>query len=223
MAEFNYASNGKGNLGVTLGGIGTGLAAFNNSGILGGLFGNTCQCSGQNNQCTCNNQGCQDCQEECQLYCEAGCEVSCQKCNSCQSSCEKGKQNLTDHIGSVNTNSTNKSRVFVSNYKSLASYINRALDACHYTDNKLDESITLKDVIVDDSLFDKIKEYVNKIASTTLNTEISQNSKINSSNMSKIETALNNSQIPSTIPCCENTSWQNCIDIQEGCKRKLNA
>lgn len=40
MAEF--ASNGKGNLGVTLGAIGTGLAAFNNSGILGGLFGNRC-------------------------------------------------------------------------------------------------------------------------------------------------------------------------------------
>lgn len=30
MAEFNYASNGKGNLGVTLGAIGTGLAAFGN-------------------------------------------------------------------------------------------------------------------------------------------------------------------------------------------------
>ena len=38
MAE--YASNGKGNLGVTLGAIGTGLGAVN-SGILGNLFGNT--------------------------------------------------------------------------------------------------------------------------------------------------------------------------------------
>lgn len=40
MAEF--ASNGKGNLGVTLGAIGTGLAAINNgngSGILGGILG----------------------------------------------------------------------------------------------------------------------------------------------------------------------------------------
>lgn len=38
MAEF--ASNGKGNLGVTLGAIGTGLAALGNNGILSGLFGN---------------------------------------------------------------------------------------------------------------------------------------------------------------------------------------
>lgn len=40
MAEFS--SNGKGNLGVTLGAIGTGLAALGNGngGILSGLFGN---------------------------------------------------------------------------------------------------------------------------------------------------------------------------------------
>lgn len=38
--EMNYASNGKGNLGVTLGAIGTGLAAMQNGGILGNLFGN---------------------------------------------------------------------------------------------------------------------------------------------------------------------------------------
>jgi hypothetical protein len=40
--EMNYASNAKGNLGVTLGAIGTGLAALNggNGGILSGLFGN---------------------------------------------------------------------------------------------------------------------------------------------------------------------------------------
>lgn len=46
MAE--YASNGKGNLGVTLGAIGTGLGALNGGmggGILGGLFGG---CNGEN-------------------------------------------------------------------------------------------------------------------------------------------------------------------------------
>ena len=40
-----YASNGKGNLGVTLGAIGTGLGALNNGmggGILGNLFGGNC-------------------------------------------------------------------------------------------------------------------------------------------------------------------------------------
>lgn len=36
---MEYASNGKGNLGVTLGAIGTGLGALGNSGVLG-LFGN---------------------------------------------------------------------------------------------------------------------------------------------------------------------------------------
>ena len=43
MAE--YASNAKGNLGVTLGAIGTGLGALNGgtgNGILGNLFGNGC-------------------------------------------------------------------------------------------------------------------------------------------------------------------------------------
>ena len=39
MAEVSYASNGKGNLGVTLGAIGTGLAAFGGTGLLGNLLG----------------------------------------------------------------------------------------------------------------------------------------------------------------------------------------
>lgn len=39
--EYQYASNSKGNLGVTLGAIGSGLALLNNgTGILGGLGGN---------------------------------------------------------------------------------------------------------------------------------------------------------------------------------------
>lgn len=37
MAEVTYASNGKGNLGVTLGSIGTALGVFGNG--LGNLFG----------------------------------------------------------------------------------------------------------------------------------------------------------------------------------------
>ena len=39
MAEVQYATNGKGNLGVTLGAIGTGLGAIAGTGGLGGLFG----------------------------------------------------------------------------------------------------------------------------------------------------------------------------------------
>lgn len=39
MAEVQYASNGKGNLGVTLGAIGTGLGAMAGNGGLAGLFG----------------------------------------------------------------------------------------------------------------------------------------------------------------------------------------
>ena len=39
MAEVQYASNGKGNLGVTLGAIGTGLGALAGAGGLAGLFG----------------------------------------------------------------------------------------------------------------------------------------------------------------------------------------
>ena len=39
MAEVQYASNGKGNLGVTLGAIGTGLGAMAGTGALSGLFG----------------------------------------------------------------------------------------------------------------------------------------------------------------------------------------
>ena len=42
MAEISYASNGKGNLGVTLGAIGTGLGVLGNNllgnGGLAGLF-----------------------------------------------------------------------------------------------------------------------------------------------------------------------------------------
>lgn len=39
MAEVQYATNGKGNLGVTLGAIGTGLGAVSAAGGLGGLLG----------------------------------------------------------------------------------------------------------------------------------------------------------------------------------------
>lgn len=38
MAEMTYASNGKGNLGVTLGAIGTGLGVIGNGFLNGGLF-----------------------------------------------------------------------------------------------------------------------------------------------------------------------------------------
>lgn len=40
MADVTYASNGKGNLGVTLGAIGTGLGALSSAGGLGALLGN---------------------------------------------------------------------------------------------------------------------------------------------------------------------------------------
>lgn len=47
--EMNYSSNAKGNLGVTLGAIGTGLAGVNaltGNGVLGNLFGGSrCGCS----------------------------------------------------------------------------------------------------------------------------------------------------------------------------------
>lgn len=39
MAEVQYATNGKGNLGVTLGAIGTGLGAMAGAGGLAGLLG----------------------------------------------------------------------------------------------------------------------------------------------------------------------------------------
>ena len=39
MAEVQYASNGKANLGVTLGAIGTGLGALAGAGGLGALLG----------------------------------------------------------------------------------------------------------------------------------------------------------------------------------------
>lgn len=49
--EMNYSSNAKGNLGVTLGAIGTGLAALNASnggGLFSGLFGNNSNCCSEN-------------------------------------------------------------------------------------------------------------------------------------------------------------------------------
>ena len=39
MAEVQYATNGKGNLAVTLGAIGTGLGALGGAGVLDALFG----------------------------------------------------------------------------------------------------------------------------------------------------------------------------------------
>jgi hypothetical protein len=43
--ENHYASNGKGNLGVTLGAIGTGLGVLGGSNLLGGVLGGSGGCS----------------------------------------------------------------------------------------------------------------------------------------------------------------------------------
>lgn len=50
--ENKYASNGKGNLGVTLGAIGTGLGVL--SGGLGSVLGNGCGTAWNNGNCGCS-------------------------------------------------------------------------------------------------------------------------------------------------------------------------
>lgn len=50
--EMQYASNGKGNLGVTLGAIGTGLGVL--SGGLGSVLGNGCGTAWNNGNCGCS-------------------------------------------------------------------------------------------------------------------------------------------------------------------------
>ena len=60
MAEMTYASNGKGNLGVTLGAIGTGLGVLGNGILNGGLF----NLGARNNGCNgypYNANGCNPC------------------------------------------------------------------------------------------------------------------------------------------------------------------
>ena len=60
MAEMTYASNGKGNLGVTLGAIGTGLGVLGNGILNGGLF----NLGTRNNGCNgypYNANGCNPC------------------------------------------------------------------------------------------------------------------------------------------------------------------
>lgn len=129
---------------------------------------------------------------------------------------------MTYHIGSVNTSADKYTRTAVANYSTLATYINKALDACGYTDAKLNASTTLKDVMMDDSLFSVIKTYVNKISASTLGSSVlSEGTMIQASDMDTIESKLNGSKIPTTLPCCETSGYENCISMQKGCIRVL--
>ena len=177
-------------------------------------------------ECTsCND--CDDCQTKCQRSCQA-CNTTCQYCNYCQDTCEKScqvcdtnqskctkvSQSLTYHIGTCNIDVTKSETITSEIYYNLATYINKALTICEYTDTKLDESTSLENIILNNNLFNNIKTYVNKIANATIS-YYSNYKQVTTEDISTLVTALNNANIPETVPCCQNTSYQSCVTRQE--------
>ena len=185
---------------------------------------NTCQTTCEIScQDTCESacQSCDTCQTTCQLACQDTCEsacqttcqLACQVCDTNQSKCVKQGQNITGHIGTFDSKVSKKEIVKSSCYTSLINYINKALTICGYTDSQLNESANIQHIFLDDSLFDKIRQYVNKIADTNID-GFQQRSIITSTKMNTIQVYLNNSKIPDTIPCCENSGYESCISRQ---------
>ena len=187
---------------------------------------NTCQLACQS--CDTCQTICQSaCQTTCEITCQDTCESACQSCDTCQTTCQlacqvcdtnqskcvKQGQNITGHIGTFDSKVSKKEIVTSSCYTSLINYINKALTICGYTDSQLNENANIQHIFLDDSLFDKIRQYVNKIVDTNID-GFQQGSIITSTEMNTIQVYLNNSKIPDTIPCCENSGYESCISRQ---------
>lgn len=184
-----------------------------------------CQCSAQGCM-SCNTcQGCDTCQEcdvtcntcqECNVTCNTcqddqclGCQASCQICNSKQSYCAKNKQGLTQHIGSMSVPTAGQ-KVKTKDYTDIATYLNKAIAAGRWSLSPLATEVTAGTTI-NRSTLNTFISYVKTISGRYLD---KKDSKISVSDISTLKGYLDGTNIPDTIPCCENTGYESCVTEQ---------
>ena len=184
--------------------------------------------------CECNREGCMSCDtcqgcntcqecdvicntcEECNVTCNTcqddqclGCQASCQICNSKQSYCAKNKQKLTQHIGSMSVPTAGQ-KVRTKDYTDIATYLNKAIAAGRWSLSPLATEVTAGTTI-NRSTLNTFISYVRTISGSYLN---KTDSKISVSDISTLKGYLDETNIPDTIPCCENTGYESCVTRQ---------
>ena len=188
---------------------------------------NNCECEDMSSECprcntcqTCNtcqscNVTCDTCQS-CNVTCDTcqddqclGCQASCQICNSKQSYCAKNKQGLTQHIGSMSVPTAGQ-KVKTKDYTDIATYLNKAIAAGKWSLSPLATEVTAGTTI-NRSTLNTFINYVKVISGSYLD---KKDSKISVSDISTLKGYLDNTKIPDTIPCCENTGYESCVTEQ---------
>lgn len=176
-----------------------------------------CQCSAEGcqscNTCQCSVEGCETCQDACESACQNDqcyeCQASCQICNSKQSHCAKNKQGLTQHIGSMSVPTVGQ-KVRTKDYTDIATYLNNAIAVGKWSLSLLPTEVAAGSPI-NRSTLDTFISYVRTISGSYLN---KTDSKISVSDISTLKGYLDGTNIPDTIPCCENTGYESCVTEQ---------
>ena len=172
----------------------------------------TCQTACEK-ACECSVEGCETCQAACEKSCQNDqcyeCQASCQICNSKQSYCAKNKQGLTQHIGSMSVPTAGQ-KVKTKDYTDIATYLNKAIAAGRWSLSPLATEVTAGTTI-NRSTLDTFINYVRTISGSYLD---KKDSKISVSDITTLKGYLDKTNIPDTIPCCENTGYESCVTEQ---------
>ena len=172
----------------------------------------TCQTACEK-ACECSVEGCETCQAACEKSCQNDqcyeCQASCQICNSKQSYCAKNKQGLTQHIGSMSVPTAGQ-KVRTKDYTDIATYLNKAIAAGRWSLSPLATEVTAGTTI-NRSTLNTFINYVKVISGSYLD---KKDSKISVSDISTLKGYLDGTNIPDTIPCCENTGYESCVTEQ---------
>lgn len=132
-------------------------------------------------------------------------------CSTCQCKCEKGHQVISYWIGSYSD--TSLSKIAAEDLNNLIDYI---IKAGNY--GKVNQGLTASNKVAVSNILNKdsfnlVNNAINTFTDT--NTGLASKKSGDIASKSDIETfisKMNSAKMPpKTVPCCENTSFQNCI------------
>lgn len=193
--------------------------------------GGRCTCYNENDKCSCDNENNQDqCScgsENDQCSCEnmGGRCVACE--SGCQSICQVGSQSINDssNLGSLSKFSMD---TYLSDsipyLNDLVEYINEAIYLCGYDfKDPTDSSRTINLTPIKEqpnypytmaTTFNDIRLLAGKFQNIILANKVAGSSVMYYSDYSDTVDVVTESSIPNSIPCCQDTNYQNCISRQ---------
>ena len=101
-------------------------------------------------------------------------------------------------------------KVKTKDYTDIATYLNKAIAAGGWSLSPLATEVTAGTTI-NRSTLNTFINYVKVISGSFLD---KKDSKISVSDISTLKGYLDNTKIPDTIPCCENTGYESCVTEQ---------